>query len=173
MITYTEQSSDQLHLFVIAGEPNIEQFEVIAQKTIMTPLGEVFFGILSESHFVTVQVPDLKVTEICACTSGEFETKPIVSGELTTLPKKVTYVDTKWSYTFEHAKHSILTDEVKISQHDNVLTHTFPAGESSGPAPVTIIGFTVTDSKIEIESIHSYPEENIFVRTKSCLTFSR
>lgn len=173
MINYAEQNSDQLHLYVVAGDSNIEQFEVIEQKTITTPLGDVFFGILSESHFVAIQTDDYKITEICACTTGSFETTPVISGNLQALPQTVAHTNTNWAYTFEQTRHSILTDQVQISKHENTLSHTFPSGESSGPAPVTIVGFTVSDSKIEIESIHSYPDEQLFVRTKSCFTFTK
>lgn len=172
MINYAEQSSDQLHLYVLAGEPNIGQFEVIKQSTITTALGEIYFGILSESHFVSLKGQLLEITEICACTDGTFNSAPPINNKLMELPKTFTYSDKNWTYTFEQTKHSLKDTPAEINNHEHTLTHVFPTGDLGGPEPITVVGCTIMPTELLIESIHSYPNENIFVRTKSKFQFS-
>ena len=187
-MNYLEQTANTIRIFLVEGNFSKEQFNLLKESSCTWKNILINFGILGESHFVNFLHTERDVptsfTEICACTSASFnpETSTLhLSNYLSELPMTpITQIWNAYTYTFVHKKVKY-NDSKKLvanllaqkSKSDTVLLeYTFPGKTFFHTKPLTAIGITTTDTEISIQTVHTYPNENISVFTNSTLKSS-
>ncbi len=170
MITYQEQTHKDLYLHVRADAGNIEQFTVIKSTTFTLDGVKIIFGILAESHFYTLCYKDIQFTEICACTKGTFITPSIIDVKVADLDSVIKILESNiFLYEFSHIVHSGTISPFPTTDKHEIL-QIFPNPNKNNDAFTQVLIHRELD-KIICESIHTYPNENVSVSTKSSVKF--
>lgn len=184
-MNYLEQIADDIRIFLVEGDFSKEQFNLLKESSCTWKNLVINFGILGESHFVNFLNSERDIpasfTEICACTSASFNpaTSTLhISNFLSKLPETpITQVWNEYTYTFtyENAKYkeskklvtNLLTHKSKSGT--TLLEYKFPQKTFFHTKPFTVISITKTDNEISIQTVHTYPNENLNVFTHSSL----
>lgn len=176
MLSYKEQSSDSLKLFVGKNIFAKEDHTVVQRSSFSAGFFEVTFGILAESHFVSIKHSKFQMDELCICT--DIIIPGSESLRLSEIGSKDIIMDEDaYLYTFrtEHLRNgeaqakcqTLFSKRNKLETYH--LEHVFPTAEASQPNALTGIYITIDDGLL-IESVHTYPEEDVEVFTQSKLT---
>ncbi len=174
---YIEQSFRDLRLLTSNKVVDINQFELISEITHVLDGMDVHFGILGESHFVSVTSGEMAHVEILACTDAivpgmQVYTMDKILGKFTTenLNKGFTYEFSIIVQDTGGAQEQINKIKAKHSEPNTIyLTHTFPSDDERYEAAITEIVLTCCE-EVLIETIHTYPNENKVVFSQSTLT---
>lgn len=177
---YTDQTALAIRLYLVEGKFNIDQFTILEHSSFNWKDLDVVFGILGESHFLSFTHKDKTFHEICACTEASLDTAHHVRTssflhELESVPLltqfdgiqyRFSYVHTNWSEGRErlqdlHTRIAGISDESTYS-----LTHLFPSDDPLREDPVTEIHVSA-HKKINVATVHTYPNEDIMVFTES------
>jgi Protein of unknown function DUF2617 len=177
---YLEQTHKDIRLYTLCGSPNVDQFTVIAAETI-TILGiTVHFGILGASHFVSFETQNEKFTEICACVSGDFSSEEVLTSGLFfhKITEPISQITTSFNYNFtcsiiKATEASTQKRELFHTGADSLfLSYNFPTVENQAE-PLTYIKISHKDRVIITETLHTYPNEEIDVFTRSTISLSQ
>ena len=176
MIEYKEQNSDSLKLYV--GEEIFKpaDFTVVQQSSFSSEGFDIKFGILAESHFVSIAADSLSLDELCICTDKQVgKLKPL---SLTRDLNGTDYIveNDTYHYKFQvfflkNGEASKRFEELSKKRTDLKtfhLEHVFPTKEENEPNAMTGVYISL-DKGITIESIHTYPDEDLEVFTQSTL----
>ena len=175
---YVEQDYQYLRLILTEQKLPEDKFSLVSKTSYSNNKIDIEFGILAESHFVTIQTKKVIFTEICACSNVSIEN--VQTNKLTDIGSKTQLIETEaYHYEFMCEKTSTKTGAVKLKalqknrSHPGCqyLNHSFP-GTQTEPSALTEIHITI-DKDLIIESVHSYPNDNIMVFTTSVLTFKK
>jgi hypothetical protein len=175
---YTDQSSGAIRLYLTKGNFNLDQFTILATKSLAWGAVSVSFGILGESHFVQLTKGGKIFSEICACTDAVIPEAVQVfeSNFLANLPTEgVRTLFDKYTYNFsfefknweEGSERLKNLCALQKKPGATYLTHTFPKLESDIEEPVTEVYMTEEDATLKIFSVHTYPNELVMVFTES------
>lgn len=176
MISYKEQSSDSLKLFIGSDLFNRNEHAIVQESSFSTNDYRVKFGILAESHFVSIKHTNFSLDELCICTDTDIAGRePFVLSD--NKAKELRHNDRGYNYTFFalHLKNGEAQQKRKEIQtkRDNLSTyhleHVFPILSPDQIKPMTGVYVSVND-QIIIESVHTYPDEDIEVFTSSIIT---
>jgi hypothetical protein len=170
---YIEQTHDSLRLILNTEGDILPDFSVIATDTITFGRYTIDFGILAESHFVSVTRDAQPLwQEIFACTDAQIEIAD------------TTFVDTLLLSTikrdYEFAEYAFTAKRVTLMNGSTAnalsmlnaptdaatLLHTFPGQSTATPSAHTAIAITAGE-QVTVTSIHTYPNEAIAVLTTS------
>lgn len=171
---YTEQSINDLRLYVVTGEPDLEQFEILARHRQHTDYGSVVYGILGASHFLTIKHGETEFTEICACIEGTFnESQVLFESTLNEAPATLEQQTKEIDYTFSHQRQPLsdfeTTREAIRSSCGEVFHYIFPSDEA-GEEGITFMGIDITPEHVMLKTIHTYPNESLLALTESTFT---
>tara|TARA_B100000745_G_C20148193_1_gene393672 strand:- start:872 stop:1423 length:552 start_codon:yes stop_codon:yes gene_type:complete len=172
---YIEQSHKDLRLYLLHGVIPKNQFNLISESKFTENVTKVEFGILAESHFVTIQTPKYTFSEVCACTDTIIDgSDQFLLTELGDARKSV--VNQELSYSFTYKVTNFTVGEVRLASlrskrphpHCYYLEHIFPTSIPGEESPVTEVYVTVGE-QILIESVHTYPNNEAMVFTISTI----
>lgn len=188
-----DQSAATLRHTVVAGELNLNQFNILVRDSIhsQTPKFILTGRIIGASHLLTFKIGSQQYHEIFACTDFIAEGEEIASyGPLGKVSAKVslileggtTYTFRSQTLGFETAADWLANFEERAMHHGRKgneasafgLHYKFPRDEITGQIPKTIVlaRFEPEKSEVKIETAHSYPNEQKIVRSESRLKFS-
>ncbi len=167
MVKYSEQTHKDLHLYLVFGVCNLEQFTVLKSGKLPNFSNDIdiSYGILAESHFVSITYNKKTLTEICACTQGNFDGSLLISARPTQEGQNFNVYLDQPLYSFKSSIHSGIIELPDESY--NTMLYVFPDIDGVKRNAFTSVSISQVDDKIQIDSIHTYPNENIFVKTNS------
>ena len=177
MLSYVEQSSDELKLFVGTNIFSPQNHTIIQKSSFSTAEFLVKFGILAESHYVSIHNGTFSVDELCICTDviiPGIEPQNLHEIKGTNLK----FEDESYVHNFNAVyikgdesltRHKALLEN-KTKHSVYYLEHVFPCNEKGQENAMTAVYVTV-GIDILIESVHTYPNENTAVFTQSRITF--
>lgn len=184
-MNYTDQTTDDIRLFLVEGDFGKEQFNVLEENTIKWRNLDVNYGILGESHFVNVSNGTDLFTEICACTSATFDTakstvhvSDFVSNILN-LPIIQTWKEYTYAFNYICIEYSRgergVSDlrSVKANEDIHSLAYTFPSKNIFHKKPVTEVYLKKTEDSLFIRTVHTYPNDKLAVFTNSALRLTK
>lgn len=177
---YKEQTHDKIRLYVTTGELNLSQFSVLSQSNIAWNDFSVSYGILGESHFVRFENKKFALNEICACTDAHFpsDIEILESNFLTEINHlPITHSQSGHTYTFsftvmsweEGSVHlNTLKQKSARAESSARLSYVFPSLDIHHGESVTAL-FIEHAEKLNIQTVHTYPNERKMVFTESSL----
>jgi len=180
-MNYQDQTANSIRIFLIDGEPNIEQFTVLKEDSFEWNSITVGFGILGESHFITFAKNNLQFSEICACTEAVFDSDKsavVDSGflsELSDLPLMHTLDTFSYSFDFTCVDYNDVKKEleeiqsVKSNNSVRCLEYHFPGRTFFHKKAITGVYIKETADSLIIRTIHTYPNEKLAICTNSSL----
>lgn len=175
---YVEQSHKDLRLYILDECPDKNIFTLISESKFTDSGFKVNFGILAESHFVTVQTDNDCISEICACTA--FDIENLNTKLLTEIGDANLVTETEsLRHTFNYKFHNMAVGEVKLKAlrskrphpYSHYLEHDFPTAKPGDVSPVTEVYITLIGKEVLIESVHTYPNHNAMAFTMSTIAF--
>jgi len=169
---YVEQSYKDLRLYLLEEEIQKGRFHLISESKFSNNNCEIEFGILAESHFVTVKKPEYIFSEICACIDINI---PNAKKFLLTDTRKAIR-NKEFAYSFTHKVTNFSVGTVRLAAlrskrahpYCYYLEHVFPTALPGEISPVTEVYITMGD-QVLIESVHTYPNKDAMVFTISTL----
>ena len=170
---YIEQTYRSIIFYFANKAVDQSLFNIISKHSFRHQDFNIEFGILTESHFISIASDSETITEICACKSYDIEGSVRLSIEDVT---KNCYTKNAEAYTYAftssvvdyRAGKKALAD-LKSKQHNNnthFLSHAFPGKWVWSRSAYTEIYVTVGETIIT-ETVHTYPNERKMVFTKS------
>lgn len=174
---YTDQTSGAIRLYLARGNFDIGQFTVLTEQATEHEGTTIRFGILGESHFVTIEKEGEALNEICACVDAKIEHPENLLAHdflpnLHRVPVTAAFGGRAYSFTFTYADWphgeamlAALRARQKLP-NTYVLTYEFPKHDNHEHQGVTEVYIT-TGASIEIRTVHSYPNEHMMVFTES------
>lgn len=179
---YVPQSATDIRYALLNKSLNEDQFIILNQSSYTWKEYVVEIKILGESHLCTIRNSSNSLQEICACVDISAERESIVRQErLASMPSAISERVHNFSYSFEHTQLDLDTNQSYVSRlqslHDNPqsasTSYEFPIETSaaSQTPPITIVVAELAE-QLTFETIHTYPNENTLVYTKSLVTIS-
>ncbi len=175
---YVEQPADSIRLYVSEGRPNYEQFSILKGLYKNFNTVKVSYGILGASHYVHVKSPTHELAEICACVDGDFsESDNIVFAKhLKDIANNAIHLKGD-RYSFEYKKvagKTLIKNELRhLRHHKNKeslnISYKFPGKHFFSEKALTELLLNFDGESLEIRSVHTYPNEDAAVFTKSTL----
>lgn len=173
----------------LEGESDLSPLRILESRTVAWAGREVTFCILAASHAVRIEADDTCVTEVLACgpVHGASRIRADAPGDTpTTLCATAAGLIWQARLTVEPlavgpgrgalgrndsgaAEGSTPTLQHANTPADGRISAAYPWGEV-GPAPVTTIGWTVEGRILRVETLHTYPESGVAVRTETTFT---
>lgn len=179
MTEYIEQTADDLRFYLLTESVDETQFLILGEQRLEWGDYEVTLNILGESHLVTVAGNSGFLQEICACTDVSApESVIITGGMLHDLPGSFAHRSGALGYAFhqqsglisEHTDHLATLQALPLTKPTCTAAYTFSTHPSHGPhEPVTIVNAEV-EHTLTIRTLHTYPNEDRFMFTKSTFT---
>jgi hypothetical protein len=172
---YIDQHHNALRLYVTIHPLPEKQFSVIAEHLFDFKEYNIALGILSESHYVTIHHNNNCLTEIFACSDADISYEIKKSFTELTEPVTVELNDLTYSFTTStvsfSAGASLLAalHQKRALPEVHYLAHEFPTVTPKETPGQTEIYITTTGDQFIIQSIHSYPNEDVMVFTTSHL----
>lgn len=174
--TYVEQAADSIRLYLSNGRPNYEQFSILKGLYKNFDTVKVSYGILGASHFVHVKSPKHELAEICACVNGDFtdSDKIIFAKHLKDITNGHLHVeDSCYSFDYKKVKgKAMVANELKHLRHHKTkdslhIIQKFPGRHFFSKKAITELVLNFDGEILEIRSVHTYPNEDSAVFTKS------
>lgn len=178
---YVDQSPDALGLVVAGGRLDPSQFHVLATTGLTRGNLEVELGIIGASHYLLFEHEGQAISEVLACVKVEsplsltrvedFLDGQIVEGGSTNLDYRFQAHRIGWEEgQDERFRIRKLATEYAQQQGGLGLQETFPAAEGA-PAGETIVAGRLEDGQhLQVETLHSYPNEESIVVTRTEIT---
>lgn len=156
---FIEQSYKDLNLTIVENSIDLDDFTIIKSKDIKIDNITISLHIIGESHIIKYTLDNKSFYEIFACKTLN-NNKLLLSKNITNISKE--------SFEFSNKKYSFeLSIEDKIKQYNNnydeYLEFIFPKGSK------TAIWFKNKNNIINIDTLHSYDNENKYIYTSSTL----
>jgi len=173
---FIEQTYKSIIFYFVNYSVDQSIFNIVSKHSFQHHNVAIEFGILTESHFLSISAPNDVINEICACKSYDIKNAEIQSIENITNDSYQT--NTKnFSYSFSSSIVNYRTGRKVLStlrgkqrlSNTHYLTHTFPGKWPWSRAASTEIYVTVGDT-IVTETVHTYPNENKMVFSQSEVT---
>ena len=170
---YVDQTLESMLLYIVSRTLDTSIFTVISQSSFIYNDIKITFGILAESHFATIESKDATFNEVCAC--AEFDIDNIIPKNIFEIQNQTLNEETEqYSYQFSTITLETRQGKKKLkalrrkrrSLNTHYLAHTFPSKWIWSKSAVTEIYITEADA-ITIESVHTYPNEEMIVFTES------
>jgi hypothetical protein len=151
------------------------QFTILEEAETTWGAHNVNVKILGESHMITVTKGADCIQEICACVDIQTKETDVVhvNGMLCDQPHTSTHDFSFLKYHFQHDCKALQKNRDALSEsintaknkYDVVISHTFANPPQSVDFPaITFVGLHIGE-KVEIYTVHTYPNEDLFVET--------
>ncbi len=189
---YVDQSAAMLRHTIVAGKLDLNQFKILITDEIFsqTPKFTLTGRIIGASHLLSFEINGQQYHEIFACTGFVAEGDEIASyGPLGKISANMTLrLDSTTTYSFSSqtldsetaaAWLAVFEEETKqLRKKGGTLSlglhYDFPRDEITRQIPKTIVQarFRPEKNRMEIETAHSYSNEQKIVRSESILKFA-
>ena len=175
---YLDQSANNLILTLVKDKLDLSQFNVLKEAAFSCKECKIVLRIIGGSHLITYRMGDLTIHEIFACNRVKKETPILLSGPLEAVcGNHSLMLSNTYKYEFGVIKRKLDEEEINIREIENVikeekentkgLIFEFPENESG--VPKTMILLKHEDCKLNISTVHSYPNENNVVYSYTTL----
>lgn len=170
MINYVDTSHKTLGLAVSETDLDVTNLSVISKKVI----GNVEFGVLGASHYIKMRHGNYMITEVFACKKLEGDMKYYPITEL--LGRQVSTQTNAFQYDFkvelikERKYIDALINEfekARTEKDGETLMEAFPTKVDPPFKACTYIHFKEYETFIRVQTLHTYPEEEITVYTET------
>jgi len=182
---YIDQSAKTLSLNVFKGIPDMNQFSVLAEGNLETSKVSIKLYIIGASHVVEVNISDVCIFyEAFSCIPCKKTPDTILSYKIDKIESpiiKLIYPSNEKIinpavYQFEYSIEDYFSSKDYLNKFETmynnnqnvVLNYNFPQGGNE-EIPKTILAVRINDQSINIESVHTYPNENTNVFTKTTI----
>ena len=160
-------SASNLRYRLISGPLELEPLRVLATRCMEWNGRSVTFCVLGASHAVCMQHGDTTITELLACCDLENRDDillDIAGDPLQTACRIVAGLVCQVELIpFPLTEGDALRDDYPEA---NRLELAYPAS-ADGPTPFTRIGWRIHEGALYVETIHTYPEERLGIRSRS------
>ena len=184
---YIDQSANELRLNLVYSKLDKSDLNVLISKSITFNDIDIEVGIIGASHFLTVKYNDKEFSEVFACLELNNTTQKCIvkkANELLLSTKEVINNDLQYEfslkilnwYEFSEKKYKQFTeDTVLYSKGENSLglSHVFPYKKDDKYVAKTEVFCIQKEKRIIVETLHSYPNEEKLVFTKTVIENSR
>tara|TARA_B100000508_G_scaffold141090_1_gene146258 strand:+ start:1231 stop:1800 length:570 start_codon:yes stop_codon:yes gene_type:complete len=177
--TFVDQSAKDINYYLLDEPVDEEQFAVLERAKYKWRGYDVDAKILGESHLFSVRGENDFLQEICACTDVKaHETSLIINGKLSGYSEAITHRSRKLAYTFHSFYCEMDTMEESLTKLLNIINdpntetnqHIFKSGSDIYKFEPTTIVDLALDHTLTVRTVHTYPNEGVFVFTKSLIT---
>jgi len=167
-LPFSDVSIDALRLNLFRGSFNKEELLVVKNKEFKIKDYDVELAIIGASHFISFKKgKDLIFSEVFACVDIAGANQ-YIGDELKEVKTKVFDYEFK-SYIFNIDKGKEI---IQRFQDENILIFEFGMSKEMKESAITALIFKEKDGKIELETIHVYPNENRAIVTNSFFNLS-
>lgn len=176
---FIEQSFKAIRYYLLNQPISESQLTILKETDFTWGNFKVDAKILGESHMVTISDGNDFLQEICACTILNTPSEGLVMEDELLAIKPVSFQTKNLSYSFSYQHIPFVSNddcqkylEGTNGLNDNTLItsliHKFPPHpENIAHEPVTLLRVETNDEDLTIKSIHTYPNEHVFVYTES------
>jgi hypothetical protein len=181
-LCYTDQSAGKLRLSVIGGEIDRIKLSVLTEERICIENMEIWASIIGASHAFCIRSGEVILSEVFACTEIDFDNQLISSGNLErTNGLKIELTQPGLKYLFfsmlekwNDSRINFYKDRMEAAQKNSGigLIYPFPKADEDPRVPMTIFYALGRNGQMEIRSLHSYPNEDAIVLTKTMIDFA-
>jgi len=170
---YIEQTYRSIIFYFANKAVDQSLFNIISKHNFRHQDFDIEFGILTESHFISIASDSETITEICACKDYDIQDSVKLNIE-DVIKHNFTKESQAYTYTFtgsvvDYTAGKKILEDPRMKQHDSethYLSHTFPGRWFWSKSAYTEIYVTVGKTIIT-ETVHTYPNERKMVFTKS------
>ncbi len=175
---YIDQSANNLILTLIEGKLDFSQFNILKEMSFSCKECKIVLRIIGGSHLITYRMGDLTLHEIFACNRVKKETPILLSGPLDKVyGSHSLMLSNTYQYDFSVKKGDLDTEAENIKKIESIiqaeeentrgLVFDFPGNETG--TPKTMVLLKHEGCKINISTVHSYPNENTVVYSYTTL----
>lgn len=183
-IEFKDQSAYDLQLILVQGAVDLERFKIILSAELKDGFGhKVRYGILGASHFAELKDGgNIILTEILACVpSAQITGKSLHLGPISFLRggKLELDLESGYKYNFSALFRNFPPEAVEskvyrttiddVGSLDNSLKYEFESKPDFAFPPKTVVRARFRDDYFLFDSVHAYPNENIFVVSSSSI----
>jgi hypothetical protein len=175
----------QLSYSLFDGRPPLEPLKILREQTIEWASWRITFCILGASHAICWSRGEGGFTEILACLPHDYA-DILASKSLLSIPcvaeacserggpelQTDTHMPPEHCLSRYGLSHEFKLSLSKTNNNDlsalygpDTISYDFPIENGSEGRPVTRIGWRSEDGSLAVETLHSYPEEGVRVRT--------
>jgi len=170
VMEFVEQSHKDLYLRVTADIDSLWEYKMLSKASLNFQGLQIEFGILGESHYVLVANKSSRFAEVFACGKKKYD-DGIEFSDLIGSSFEKQFGDISYQFEMEvvNELESSKLSRLREKRNDpdvKYLKHDFPAKDKDLSHPVTEV-YLNTKGVIIVESVHTYPNENVSVFTKS------
>lgn len=153
---------------LVADLPDLQPLRILEQRTLPWHDGRLTFSVLGASHAVSWDTGEDRLTEMLTCHPPGRDPSPILAECAACRPITLYALSKCLSCAVEITPFSLEEGETLQGDFDgqHQLAHAFPDGPT-GPTPVTRIGWLVSEARLTVETVHTYPETGQGVRSRS------
>ena len=180
-IEHKDQSFRVLGFALVHGPLNQDQFTILSNHRIQVGAVNVYSGIIGESHFVSVQNGNsVPVHEVFACVDVQEDPIVALSSPISLehglssvmIPESgVGYSFTPTVVDWVDAQAQLVGLELRIRQASSEqvigLCYDFPCNDGDNHVPKTLVHVDVGEEVVQVNTAHSYPNDEIVVFTSS------
>jgi len=167
------QSSRDLRYFLASGPVSLQSFRILKSHEAEWQGFRFSFYVLAVSHAVSIEYGNQRLTEFLSCVPIQATGHIIRDVSALRLPWEVTNRLSGMDYSFRLSLADGADGDAFLRRFDakNQMTAHYPISPGF-PTPITRIGWRLELAEANVETIHSYPEENRVVRSESVFKFS-
>lgn len=182
---YIDQSAQDLALNVLQGHPNEEQFNILEQGSLEGIGLKVKASIIGASHMVELTVGDVRLCEVFSCEADKSRAGSMISSSFPEIKVPVVMDLDGVEYHFEcfstdslrgAGLFHMLEKQSRFASRRGIcgLAYKFPkGGYTQQDFPKTVLVAVVNGGKIELQTAHSYPNEETIVFTKTMVSIEK
>lgn len=175
---YIDQTSNQLRLYLSDGAADVSAFTIISEAHVETNTCKIHYGILTESHFVIIEHNHCILNEVLACSEialNRADTYGIEDmlkksfqrscNDTSVYEFKLSVLDSNAAI---HELHALR--EKRSEENTHYLEHTFPTSSADEFPAVTEVYVSTTEKDILVQTVHTYPNEEKVIMSRSVFT---
>ena len=160
-------SSRELVYRVYKGEAPVESLRILSKETYIGPELTITFYALGASHAMCVRSDTGAITEVLSCGSDRLSTELVaesasISGYILDLDADGIRIHAR----IDILPLSDLSTFANWGKPDGTIEQAYPDGDSDSPA-WTRMRWSAFDGGATLETQHTYPGENVWVRSRT------
>lgn len=179
---YLDQSASGLQLSVVDGDFNKDQLSILMSETMHFGPLKIDAAVIGASHCISMTGPDFLIHEVFACLDVEAS-KLAYCGKLGSVLGSIKLNINGYRYKFYLPRIYTFDEEITFLQWKELqnladlmkrdegigLRFQFPNDEGFMNPPETIVIARKIDGRLTFQTLHSYPNEQRIVLTKSIM----
>lgn len=166
----TDYRVEDLRYFLIAGETSwLESLRILDSRQRIWAERELTFHALGASHALSIRHRDLLVTELLSCRDG-FKKGQCLAEMAAAEPFELSSVIRDMRYSLRLTHHSLQGNDALLGRYpdEDQMMVAYPR-QKDFASPVTRIGWQMESRVLRTETLHTYPEQCVGIRTESVI----